>query len=126
MSRVNSGLIFFFWLTKVRNHPKKKHPIRLMNKVPKGNPLLVWIHSPKTNLDIAPKKPPIITNNKFIFSPFLSLIKINHPMRVIGQLLKHSNSSLCLKFPLHHFQHKIPTQFSFVYLHNKHMFLDHL
>jgi hypothetical protein len=53
---------------KVRNHPRKKQPMRFINKVPRGNPLSVCIHSPIAYLDIAPKKPPSIT--EINFNPF--------------------------------------------------------
>src|SRR5690625_3518500 len=69
-SKVSSGLIIFFWLTNVSNHPRIKQPLRLIKKVPKDNPLCVSIHSPNANRDIAPKNPPIITNNKFMHIAF--------------------------------------------------------
>lgn len=64
--KVYAGFIVFLRLTNVKNHPRIKQPIRLTESVANGNPFSVYSHSPTENLQIVPKNPPIITNNKDI------------------------------------------------------------
>lgn len=56
----------------VRNHPRKKQPMRFIMKVPRGNPLSVEIHSPIQYLVNAPKNPPSITEINFNLFSLLS------------------------------------------------------
>src|SRR5699024_975864 len=80
MIKVYSDLIFVFRLMYVNNQPRAKQPIRLTKKVASGKPPSVLSDSLTANLDMVPKKPPIITNKYFILIPFLTFIYYNFSM----------------------------------------------